>query len=37
LDVAPEDLLFRSQMGENQLRRSPKAAMEDKNQLRKGR
>jgi hypothetical protein len=33
LDVAPEDLLFRSQMGENQLRRNPKAAMEDRNML----
>jgi len=36
LDVAPEDLIYRSQMGENNLRRSPKAAM-DRNELRKGR
>ena len=28
LDVAPEDLLYRIQMGENQLRRNPTAAME---------
>ena len=35
LDVAPEDLVFRTQMGQNQLRKNPKAAMENQNQLRK--
>jgi hypothetical protein len=37
LDVAPEDLVFRTQMGQNQLRKNPKAAMENQNQLRQGR
>jgi len=35
LDVAPEDLVFRTQMGQNQLRKNPKAAMENQNELRK--
>jgi hypothetical protein len=33
LDVAPEDLLYRSKMGVNLLRQNPKAAMENQNML----